>query len=227
MPCRSDADTSTITVIEILLYGSDCPVDTALNWAALVFAALCLANLSRVQQRFLWPVAVTLITGTLFAFQIGLCIAVGCAGVSIVWAALNGAQIVVVYFDIGCDDEVETPGSRTWIMRQIALTLVAISLLFDCGLATYYAVVSVTITTVAHLCAVVLGALLGCAWLWTSSRCSCRRAFSVKRQASQSSDRSCCSWAHAKLGPKSTRLEATTVREALLPRSSSFERDYQ
>ena len=85
-------------------------------------------------------------------FQIGLCLlladladdAVGCAGISIVWCAMFGW--------LWCET---TTRSSNQTQRLTILNVTAMA---------YYAMTEATITTVAHVCAAVMGALLEGSW---------------------------------------------------------------
>ena len=118
----------------VATYGGDAR-DTVLNDAAVVAAVL--ATLARGPRG-----PRLLVVAGLVAFQFGLCLAVGCAGVSVVWAALAG----VVALDAAAPP-------RHLAARGAVLACVL-------ALAAYYAITAPLLTTVAHACAFALGALL-------------------------------------------------------------------
>ena len=78
----------------------------------------------------------------LVAYQIGLCLVVGCAGISIVWNALAGF-VLGGATRLGCAKA-----------RHFELLLAPIA-----AVDAYYAMTAPPITTVAHLCAIALGLL--------------------------------------------------------------------
>lgn len=77
----------------------------------------------------------------LISFQVGLCLWLMCAGVSIVWCAIAGWMLC----------ERRQAVEERW--RDIVLVL-------DGSAILYYALVAPLLTTVAHACAVLLGIFL-------------------------------------------------------------------
>lgn len=87
----------------------------------------------------------------LWAFQIGLCVGVGCEGISIIWAALFGASFPD-YWAFRGDTR------RGAVARVLYATQCAAS----AGALVYYAVTEpLDPTTTAHACAVALGLAIG------------------------------------------------------------------
>ena len=86
-------------------------------------------------------------------FQVGLCLlladladdGVGCAGISIVWCAMFG-----------------------WSWRETTRSLPLLLTALNVTAVAYYAVTEAAITTVAHLCAFVMGTMLEGSW-WSPS----------------------------------------------------------
>ena len=76
-----------------------------------------------------------------FAFQLGLCFVIGCAGVSIIWCACAGG---------GALDHHN--GRRLVAFRFVAVAVVAALL--------WYAMVAEAITDIAHVCALTMGFLI-------------------------------------------------------------------
>ena len=78
------------------------------------------------------------------AFQVALCLLVGCAGVSIIWCACLGATVS----DFRRYNSDFTGGARA-VMA------------FDLAGLLYYAATAPALTTIAHVCAIAMGALEG------------------------------------------------------------------
>ncbi|KAJ1615689.1 hypothetical protein T492DRAFT_1111788 [Pavlovales sp. CCMP2436] len=102
------------------------------------------------------------------AFQIGLCLALGCAGVSIVWNAIAGfslqqlvrrpaADPALVPTAVRGDDDACARRPRAAPLLVLVMFLVVVFV--DC----YYGIYAKALTSAAHACALALGALLG--WL--------------------------------------------------------------
>jgi hypothetical protein len=99
-------------------------------------------------------------------FQIGLCLIAGCVGISVIWCAMAGWMV----FGLLCDwrqrvrqqrNERTSSSSLSWFSRQTSSRTVAIvitTLFLDSVGIVYYAMTSELITTVAHACALALGA---------------------------------------------------------------------
>ena len=149
----------TDLVVCILTYNNH-QVDVYLNYVAillstiplmLTFALLNRCKYSSVIRHTLWIIILLF----LFLFQIGLCVAVNCAGVSVVWSALVGFTpflfVNIKYFDATAYESVYV----TFINATLHVSIV-----YSIALWIYYAVVATFITTVAHFCALVLGIFL-------------------------------------------------------------------
>jgi hypothetical protein len=95
-------------------------------------------------------------------FQIVLCLAVRCSGVSIIWCAICGWIMSRHKRQIGDnnDSEHEQQSTSSQISSSKLEILENIVVLIDILAIVYYAVTFGFITTVAHVCALVLGAIL-------------------------------------------------------------------
>jgi hypothetical protein len=89
----------------------------------------------------------------LVIFQISLCLLLQCSGISIVWCGIAGWMLTELL-------------QREY--RSSSSILVAMLLCDACGIF-YYAVTAEAITTVAHICAVILGSLLRCGCIHRNS----------------------------------------------------------
>jgi hypothetical protein len=92
------------------------------------------------------------------AFQLGLCLQLGCAGISIVWCAMAAWAVAIQQQQQqqGGQSTTAITTTRFWQLFPSSLTVAVI---------LYYMVVAPVITTVAHLCALVLGyGLAVCEW---------------------------------------------------------------
>ena len=131
----------------ILTYGGSATTDVVLNYIAIALnlihcGFLIVAQTQKVnkedhlkRQAFVSLLFVIL-------FQIGLCLALGCSGVSVIWCAMFGWTIAT------------KTRVKTRIVGGNNLFL------FNKGLIVYYLFTKPFITTVAHICAVVLGVIL-------------------------------------------------------------------
>ena len=86
------------------------------------------------------------------AFQVILCIRVCCVGVSIIWCAILGWILMLFLHEISGTDKNPQAGCNNKIVR---ITIGADSLI-----VAYYGLVADAITTTAHCCAILLGAIL-------------------------------------------------------------------
>lgn len=101
-----------------------------------------------------------------FVFQITLCLGLGCVGISIIWCAMGGWIMSERRRVVDINMDIPTSSLSTSNIRLINMGKVVI--LFDCGVIFYYAIVFEPITTVAHVCALVLGAVLSQMSIWFS-----------------------------------------------------------
>ena len=120
----------------------DCSTDIAINYILIVL----------LQGTILlhdFPISTTVLsTIYLWAFQITLCLIVGCIGVSVVWSSQMGILIHNRYF--------RTASSHpSW---SICLFYASIAAGFIAWI--YYAVIEEPITTIAHVCALAMGVLV-------------------------------------------------------------------
>ena len=144
----------TKTVSSILNY-EGCRVDVAINYVALIFSffpsILQLYYLPLdygTHIRYLWLPLVSF----LFAFQIELCLNVGCSGISIVWSALCGFNIFL-YLRIK-HRYTDNLGHNQYLHIAMVLSTVYSTIAW-----VYYAIVSDALTTIAHICAILLGVI--------------------------------------------------------------------
>lgn len=105
------------------------------------------------------PKAAALSIGFTIAFQIVLCLCLFCSGISIVWCAVAGWMLM------GMQRE-RRHEFRSSSKVQLFLFLL-LPLTVDAAGILYYAITADAITTVAHGCALAMGATLR--WLCTSS----------------------------------------------------------
>ena len=160
------------TVTGILTYYG-CTDDVILNYTSLTCSTVALATLCYHLQaqyegsiRYIW----ILLTLFLLLFQIGLCLVVSCSGISIIWSS----QIGLCWFFIPAFFTEQAEKSNI----LPSLTLVGLSSLLASSLWTYYYLTAELLTTVAHACAVLLGALCG----WLVHRYVKQRASDKKRR---------------------------------------------
>ena len=113
-------------------------LDSVLNYSAVAATAWALMALAFCGGRR--PVAVSIaLTVFYVAFQFGLCLALGCAGVSVVWAASIGAAWAATLFSSYTWQKQGESKRWRWRSRQhIPLFLITA---FDVALIAYYAVV--------------------------------------------------------------------------------------
>lgn len=116
----------------------------------------------------------TLALGFVIAFQIILCLILGCSGISIIWCSMAGwimsqkRQIIRSGVDDDDDDDNDNDRLSQQENRTAASSISYEKLaqraqwviLLDLAAIIYYLVVSEMITTVAHGCALVMGACL-------------------------------------------------------------------
>lgn len=142
---NSTETTKTCGVWCILTYDGSV-VDIVINYAMLAVNLwiTLLVNQREGLQRWLFLPLTTF----LFAFQVILCLVIGCMGISVVWSALFGYYVVLVAYG----------GERLILKEQVAFWFGVFTTLVTC---VYYLVTDEFITTVAHLCAALMGALIG------------------------------------------------------------------
>lgn len=100
------------------------------------------------------------------AFQIGLCLILGCSGISIIWCSMAGwimsQKRQMIRSEVDEDGDIDQPvaaDSSNTTHEKLA-KMAQWVILLDLGSIVYYLVVSEVITTVAHGCALVMGACL-------------------------------------------------------------------
>lgn len=85
-------------------------------------------------------------------FQITLCLILGCNGISIIWCAMMGWSTSSVH---------QTVRERKNSEARLGINhLGKITISFDFLAILYYAITTEAITTIAHVCAVILGVFL-------------------------------------------------------------------
>jgi hypothetical protein len=120
-------------------------VDIMINYALIVLLQTAVLSLG-VQCHKMF-----ISTLYLWAFQILLCLAVGCIGVSVVWSAQFGYLLHNRYFR--SHKVADHPSTLQTLFFHLSLC--------SCMIAWfYYAVIEEPITTIAHLCAVAMGYLM-------------------------------------------------------------------
>ena len=163
-------DTSLWKRIEcILTYGgntSDIALNYFLTLLGLTYATVLTlsvdkirrAETSRQLQRFAIGSLVFVI-----AFQIVLCLILGCSGISIIWCAMAGwimserrryrTYVPAMSTNEGQQQQQQQQQQRLEQLGSFVILVDAIAII-------YYGVIAETITTVAHICALILGAVL-------------------------------------------------------------------
>lgn len=142
----------------ILSY-SGSSVDIAINYIVLVInlvwcvIALSLHTKDIERSTALRNFAISALA-FVFLFQIGLCLLVHCAGISIMWCAMGGWVISER------KRLKETSDQELSRWRATSINMETLVVLLDVGVIMYYAIEAEVITTVAHICAVILGATL-------------------------------------------------------------------
>ena len=153
--CSND-DTLVAVTACILTYAGSVR-DMWINYAtfALVLTAAALRGRRRrssSSSSTRWKVATLVAFLGVVAFQIGLCWIVHCTGISIIWCAVTGWLVNEQQQHQQQQGGAQQEQTRSW-WEDLTLTVVLSVLI-------YYAVVAPVITTVAHGCALILGALL-------------------------------------------------------------------
>jgi hypothetical protein len=109
-----------------------------------MLCAAAAAMLRRPSGRQHALVGASIALSAVIAFQLGLCVCLGCTGISIVWNAAVGYVMVTDVLQ-GAPD------------RRMLLTAMSVCALVD----VYYLATSELLTTIAHGCALVLGGAIG------------------------------------------------------------------
>lgn len=143
-----------VSLVQDILNYQGRRIDFILNYTAIVvtltpiFLMQYQLPVSSRLRRFVWiPLLIFL-----FVFQISLCVAVGCIGVSIVWSALCGYSVFIYNTSFNPADDIN---GNTWLLL-VRLCLSG-AVVFSSALWIYYMVTNDTITSVAHFSAVLLG----------------------------------------------------------------------
>ena len=123
-----------VSKLECILTYDGAHFDTALNYGLILVNALPFLSTPN-------PYARAGLLAFYCVFQIALCLALGCSGVSIVWCACLGAWAL------------DERGAARDRVRCIAIAAA------DGAALVYYAATSEALTSVAHACALAMGAL--------------------------------------------------------------------
>ena len=131
---------------------------------------LALREASELQRRTTQQLAFSALTFVIF-FQVGLCLMVHCMGISIIWCAMSGwgmseRRRVVALVDptISSREEVNDDDASTTPQSSIpepsySPPFTAVTVL-NVGAIVYYAITEEFLTTIAHICALILGAVI-------------------------------------------------------------------
>lgn len=142
----------------ILTY-SGSALDIMINYVCLLFSLLSCTILARLSvKRFAsttaWVAATVVSLVCVSIFQIVLCYFLGCAGISIIWCAMCG-WLISERFHMKCRHTVDSLSS-IWLEQCCA----GVSLGIASSAFVYYAFAAESITTVAHVCAILLGIVI-------------------------------------------------------------------
>jgi hypothetical protein len=134
--------------------------DIVLNYIMVVInllycVAAVLANQKQTDEQRIFALGALIFV---ILFQITLCLVLGCAGISIIWCAMGGwimseRRRVV-------ENNIDASSSLLSTSSQRLINMGKVVIFLDCVVIVYYGVVEEPITTVAHFCALVLGAML-------------------------------------------------------------------
>ena len=119
---------------------------------------------------------------SLFAFQVGLCLIVGCVGISIVWSANVGVIVIILKYLWSQSQSLLSlsearPSRYSFNFKSSGAVVAVVVVLTPCVTAwLYYAVVEEALTTLAHLCALLLGVIIGLAYIRCFATQTRRRA---------------------------------------------------
>jgi hypothetical protein len=108
--------------------------------------------------------------GFAVTLQIGLCLGLECSGISIVWCAMAGWMVRAIAKENGCGSATRDSPLFGWWWNDDTFNhanhgscgklVVHLALFSDTAGIVYYAVTAKAITTVAHVCALLMGATL-------------------------------------------------------------------
>ena len=122
--------------------GRSSPTDGTGRQVAAAAAAAAATNMTKSQAALASLLFVVV-------FQVTLCLVLGCTGISIVWCAC------MPWLFLERNDSRSNNNNNT----------TTVILMLDVSVILYYAVVAPLITTVAHMCAIILGLVL---WIFSS-----------------------------------------------------------
>jgi hypothetical protein len=134
--------------------------DVFINYVLLLINAAACWGAHRRQRRAVSTVTAFGALVFTVSYQIVLCLIVQCSGVSVVWCAMVGW---VFHQERGAltKDVRRHPNDDTEERKVVRMLLFTLAI--DLASIIYYAVISDPITTVAHICAIIMGILLS--WL--------------------------------------------------------------
>lgn len=141
------------TVWTILTYDG-ASLDISINYAttAVILCAAVAAMLRRPSGRQYALVGASIALSAVIAFQLGLCVCLGCTGISVVWNAAVGYMLITDVLQ-GAPD------------RRMLLAAMLVCALVD----VYYLATAEPLTTIAHGCALLLGTALGGIYVCSAS----------------------------------------------------------
>jgi hypothetical protein len=144
----------------ILSYNShipDCILNYTLVVVSLIYCTLTVHNHTRDEQKA--SQLLRFAVGALLAMtvlQLTLGLTLGCSGISIIWCAMGGWIMSERRRVLDGQDEAEELSPSVQRVMKGGLMVI----LFDAAAIIYYAVVAEPITSVAHFCALIVGAIL-------------------------------------------------------------------
>ena len=123
--------------------------------------------------------------GKVTIFQISLCFVVCCVGVSIIWCAILGWTFMLKSSTLNSSKQYRNVSQTLESCQQTrnkdlyqefqinqegsdysADQVVKFVIGADCMVVLYYALIAEAITTIAHVCAIILGIVLWCIFKW-------------------------------------------------------------
>jgi hypothetical protein len=133
------------TLWAIVTYaGSSLDIYISYFAAAVMLCATAAATLRRPSGRQQALAGASVALSIVVAFQLGLCLCLGCTGISVVWNAAAGYVLIT-------DVLQGAPGRRLLLAAMLVCALVDV----------YYSITAELLTTIAHGCALLLGAAFG------------------------------------------------------------------
>ena len=93
-------------------------------------------------------------------FQLILCLMLGCTGISIIWCAMGGWIISEQRQAVESDNASSNSSTASVTLKLRMIHWRKMVILIDSAAIVYYGIIAEPITTIAHVCALVLGAVL-------------------------------------------------------------------